>query len=43
MTQKAFLLPLAALWPMLAALIAYWIGRKSKPARNRFAQSAMGL
>ena len=28
---------------MLAALIAYCIGRKSKPARNRFAQSAMAL
>ena len=43
MTQQAFLLPLAAFWPMLAALSAYCIGRKSKPARNRFAQAAMGL
>ena len=43
MTQQTFLLPLAAFLPMLAALIAYCIGRKSKQARNRFAQSAMAL
>ena len=43
MTQQTFLLPLAAFWPMLAAFIAYCIGRKSKQARNRFAQSAMAL
>ncbi|MBP3208368.1 MAG: sodium:proton antiporter [Oscillospiraceae bacterium] len=42
-TQSTFLLPVLAFWPMLGALIAYCIGRKSKPARNRFAQSAMAL
>ena len=43
MTQSTFLLPLVVFWPMSAALLCYCIGRKSKPWRNRFAQSAMAF
>ena len=43
MKNQSFLLPLAAFWPMLTALVTYCIGRKNKSARNRFAQAAMGI
>ena len=43
MNNLSALLPVAAFWPMLSALVTYCIGRKSKNARNRFAQCAMGV
>ena len=41
--QSTVLLPILAFWPMLGALIGYCIGRRSKIARDRFAQSVMAL
>ena len=41
--QTNILLPAASFFPMFAALISYGIGRKSRQARNRFADIAAAL
>ena len=43
MSFSSYLLPLAALWPMLSALTAYCVGRRNKHARDLAAQFAAGF